>query len=80
MVLNDPTRGIDIGSKEEIYREIRALAEKGTSIIIVSSELEEIQYLSNRVLVLSKGNIHGEFIDEEVTMKNILTCVTMVDK
>ncbi len=78
MVLNDPTRGIDIGSKEEIYREIRALAENGTSIIIVSSELEEIQYLSNRVLVLSKGYIRGEFSDEDVTMKNILTCVTRV--
>lgn len=78
MIMNDPTRGIDIGSKEEIYREIRALAENGTSMIIVSSELEEIQYLSNRVLVLSKGSIRGEFCDEEVTMKNILTCVTRV--
>ncbi len=74
MILNDPTRGVDVGSKEEIYRIIRELAVKGTSIIIVSSEIEEITYLANRVLVLSKGETRGEFIDEEVTMKNILTC------
>lgn len=74
MILNDPTRGVDVGSKEEIYRIIRELAVQGTSIIIVSSEIEEITYLANRVLVLSKGETRGEFIDENVTMKNILTC------
>jgi ABC-type sugar transport system ATPase subunit len=74
MILNDPTRGIDIGSKEEIYKQVRELAQGGTSIILVSSEIEEISYLADRVIVLSKGEIQGEFTDEDVTLKNILTC------
>ncbi len=75
MILNDPTRGVDVGSKEEIYKTIRKIVlEGGTSIIIVSSEIEEINYLANRVIVLSKGNICGEFSDKDVTLKNILTC------
>ena len=78
MILNDPTRGIDIGSKEEIYKQIRELAQGGTSIILVSSEIEEISYLADRVIVLSKGEIQGEFMDEDVTLKNILTCAVRV--
>ena len=78
MILNDPTRGIDIGSKEEIYKSIRSLSEKGTSIILVSSEIEEITYLANRVIVLSKGEIHGEFVDNQVSLENILRCAVRV--
>jgi ribose transport system ATP-binding protein len=78
MILNDPTRGIDIGSKEEIYKSIRSLSESGTSIILVSSEIEEITYLANRVIVLSKGEIHGEFVDNQVTLENILRCAVRV--
>jgi len=77
MILNDPTRGIDVGSKEEIYQEIRDLAAQGTSIILVSSEIEEVSYLSNRVIVLSRGAIAGEFSDSDVTLKNILTCAVV---
>ena len=80
MILNDPTRGIDVGSKEEIYKEIRALSNQGTSIILVSSEIEEINYLAHRVIVLSKGEMYGEFTDDEVTLKNILTCAVRVSK
>jgi ribose transport system ATP-binding protein len=76
MILNDPTRGVDVGSKEEIYRIIRELATQGTSILFLSSEIPEINYLANRVIVLSKGEIRGEFVDEEVTTKNILVCAT----
>ena len=74
LILNDPTRGIDVGSKDEIYKLIIELAEEGSSIVIVSSELEEICMLSNRVIILSKGEICGEFIDDEVNMNNILPC------
>ena len=74
MILNDPTRGIDIGSKEEIYGLIRQLAKEGTSIVLVSSELEEVCKLANRVMVLSKGEVCGEFVDDAVTMENILPC------
>lgn len=74
IILNDPTRGIDVGSKEEIYTIIRKLAKEGASIILVSSELDELCYLSHRVMVLSRGQIYGEFTDEEVTMDNVLPC------
>lgn len=74
MILNDPTRGIDVGSKEEIYKNIRELAGQGTSMIIVTSEIEELSYLADRVIVLSKGETRGEFADEDVDLKNMLTC------
>ncbi len=80
MILNDPTRGIDVGSKEEIYDLIRELAKTGTSIVIVSSELEEICKLSNRVMVLSKGEVCGEFVDDDVTMDNILPCAVRMNQ
>jgi D-xylose transport system ATP-binding protein len=75
MILNDPTRGVDVGSREEIYRIIKELARsRNTAVIIVSSEISELCYLANRVIVLSRGEICGEFADAEVTQKNVLTC------
>jgi ABC-type sugar transport system ATPase subunit len=76
MILNDPTRGVDVGSKEEIYKIIRELASQGTSILLLSSEIPELNYLANRVIVLSKGEMRGEFVDDDVTTKNILVCAT----
>jgi ABC-type sugar transport system ATPase subunit len=76
MILNDPTRGVDVGSKEAIYEIIRALAARGTSILFLSSEIPEITHLANRVVVLSKGNIIGEFSGDKVTTVNILSCAT----
>jgi len=76
MILNDPTRGVDIGSKEEIHDLISQLADQGTSFIVLSSEIPEISKISDRVIVLSKGNICGEFISSDVTTKNILVCAT----
>ena len=80
MILNDPTRGIDIGSKEEIHKFIRMLAKQGTSVILVSSEVEEIEYLCHRVIVLSKGEICGEFSDDKVSTENIIACASRVMK
>jgi len=80
MILNDPTRGVDVGSKEEIYRIIQKLVSAGTSIILLSSEIDEICYLADRVIVLSKGEVYGEFADEEVTLENVLTCALRVKK
>jgi len=76
MILNDPTRGIDVGSKEEIYRIIKELASNGTSILVLSSEIPEITKLANSVIVLSKGEIRGEFSGGDVTTKNIVRAVT----
>jgi len=78
MILNDPTRGVDVGSKEEIHNLIRKMALEGTSFIILSSEIPEISKIADRVIVLSKGEICGEFIDEKVTTKDILICATRV--
>jgi ribose transport system ATP-binding protein len=72
LILNDPTRGVDVKSKEAIYRIIRELSNNGVSILFLSSEIPEIAHLANRVVVLSKGEHFGEFVDDQVTAMNIL--------
>lgn len=72
MIFDEPTRGIDVGAKSEIYRLIQELAAKGTGIIMVSSELVEIIGLSDRILVMHEGNIAGELACEDATEENIL--------
>lgn len=74
MILNDPTRGVDVGSKNEIYRIIRQHVEQGSSIVLLSSEIPEIVLLADRVSVLSKGEQVGEFSGKDVTLRNILSC------
>lgn len=78
LVLNDPTRGVDVGSKEEIYNIINELSTKGVSIIVLSSEIPEISKLANRVIVLSKGEICAEFSDADVTTKNIIRAAARI--
>ena len=60
LIVDEPTRGIDIGSKIEIYAQLRAFAERGGAVILVSSELQEIIGLSDRVVVFRGGEIMGE--------------------
>jgi ABC-type sugar transport system ATPase subunit len=57
LILDEPTRGVDVGVKAEIYKTIRELAEGGTAIMLISSELPEILHLSDRIVVMSKGRI-----------------------
>jgi len=71
--MDEPTRGIDVGSKAEIYQIIRDLTKKGTGIIMISSELQEIIGMSDRILVMSRGKIAGELSRAEVTEEKILT-------
>jgi ribose transport system ATP-binding protein len=78
MILNDPTRGIDIGSKEEIHKIIKELASEGVSILILTSEIQEISKLANKVIVLSKGEIHAEFSEKDVTTENIIRAAMRV--
>ena len=61
LFLDDPTRGVDVGAKAEIYRLIGSLAARGLAIILISSELDEVLRLSHRILVLRRGRIAGEF-------------------
>ena len=66
MILDEPTRGIDVGAKTEIYRIVSGLAAKGMTIILVSSDMPEILGICDRILVLCDGSIRGEFMRDEV--------------
>ncbi len=72
LLLDEPTRGIDVGSKYEIYQLMHDLSKQGVSIIIVSSELPEILGMSDRILVMRAGRIEGEFLKEEASQENIM--------
>lgn len=76
LFLDEPTRGIDVGAKQEIYAEINRLAESGLAIVLVSSELPEVLGLSDRILVLHEGRVTGEFKREEATPEAVMSCAT----
>ena len=67
LLLDEPTRGIDVGAKAEIFQIVNNLARQGYGIIFVSTELKEVIAVSDRILVMSKGKITGEFTKEEAT-------------
>ena len=71
-MLDEPTRGIDINAKNEIYKIIVQLAGEGLGIIVISSELPEILAVSERILVMAEGTITAEFITAEATEDKIL--------
>ena len=73
LVLDEPTRGIDVGAKFEIYKLITELAEKGVGIIFISSELPEVQNLSDRIIIMHDGRKMGELEKKEISEVNILT-------
>ena len=72
LIMDEPTRGIDVGAKEEVYNIIRALAGAGKSIVLVSSELPEILSLCDRIIVMNKGSVVGELSNEEATEERIM--------
>jgi len=72
LMLDEPTRGIDINAKNEIYELITKLASSGISVLVVSSEIPEILAISDRILVMAEGQITAEFGSEEATEKNIM--------
>jgi len=76
LFLDEPTRGIDVGAKQEIYVHINRLAAEGLAIGLVSSELPEILGLSDRVVVLHEGRITGEFRREEATAEAVMSAAT----
>ena len=71
-----PTRGVDIGAKKEIYNIINDLAAKGVAIIMVSSELPEVLGMSDRVMVVREGLIRGIIYKEEANQENVMTLAT----
>ena len=76
LFLDEPTRGIDVGAKQEIYAQINKLAKTGLAIVLVSSELPEVLGLSDRVLVLHEGHVTGEFTRATATPENVMACAT----
>lgn len=76
LILDEPTRGIDVGAKFEIYSIMNSLVEKGMSIIMISSELSEILGMSNRIYVVSAGRITGELPVGEATQEKIMQLAT----
>ncbi len=76
LFLDEPTRGIDVGAKQEIYAEINKLAATGLAIVMVSSELPEVLGLSDRVLVLHEGKLTGEFTRNEATPEKVMIAAT----
>ncbi len=76
LLLDEPTRGIDIGAKQEIYSTIDRLAKSGLAIVMVSSELPEVLGLSDRVLVMREGRICGEFSTDQATPEAVMACAT----
>lgn len=76
LILDEPTRGVDIGAKKEIYNIINELAAKGVAIIMVSSELPEVLGMSDRVMVVREGLIRGIIDKEEANQENIMTLAT----
>ena len=73
IIFDEPTRGIDVGAKAEIYKIIEELACKGKGIIIISSEMPELIGLSQRIIVLHEGEQTGELRGKEMTQENIMT-------
>ncbi len=80
LILDEPTRGVDIGAKKEIYSIINSLAEKGVSIIMISSELPEIIGMVDRVLIMHEGKLTGELNKDEMTQEKIMHYATGGDK
>jgi ribose transport system ATP-binding protein len=72
LILDEPTRGVDIGARMEIYQIIRSLAGSGTAILVVSSDVEELVKVAGRVIVMVEGVVAGELKGPEVTEENIL--------
>lgn len=76
LIFDEPTRGIDVGAKTEIYQLLNELAQQGKSIIMISSELPEILRMSHRIIVMCEGRITGELTNEEASQEKIMDYAT----
>ena len=79
VIIDEPTRGIDVGTKQQIYRFVRDLARQGRGVIVISSELAEVIGLSDRVLVMRQGRIAGEVAGDAITEENIVRLAMGLD-
>lgn len=80
IIFDEPTRGIDVGAKQEIYILINKLVESGKSVILISSEMEELMGMSDRIIVLAEGNMTGELKKDEFDADKILAYASNVSR
>lgn len=74
LILDEPTRGVDVGAKKEIYQLINQFKQQGMSILLVSSDMPEVLGMSDRIVVMHEGRITGEFTREQATQEALLAC------
>ena len=80
IVLDEPTKGVDVGSKAQIYQLMSDLASQGMGILMISSEMPEVMNMSDRIYVMSEGRVTAEFNAEGITQEEILTAAMPVEK
>ncbi|KAB2863202.1 MAG: sugar ABC transporter ATP-binding protein, partial [Exiguobacterium chiriqhucha] len=76
LILDEPTRGVDVGAKKEIYTIMSELAESGVAIIMVSSDLPEVLGMSDRIVVMREGVVTGTLAKDEATQEKVMTYAT----
>ena len=76
LIVDEPTRGIDIGTKAEVHRLLEELAGEGVAILVISSELPEVLRLANRILVMREGRIAAEFAHADASEHSIVSAAT----
>ncbi|MCH8291300.1 sugar ABC transporter ATP-binding protein [Candidatus Poribacteria bacterium] len=79
LLLDEPTRGIDVGTKAEVYKLVRKAADGGAAVLLISSEMPELLALSDRLVVMCVGRLTGELKGDEMTQANILRLATVGD-
>ena len=80
LIFDEPTRGIDVGAKNEIYHLMRELTKEGKSIIMISSEMPELLRMSDRLVVMFEGRVTGEMDISEATQEKIMTMATLANE
>ncbi len=80
MIIDEPTAGIDIGAKDEIYRILEDFASRGTTVLLVSSDIQEIMKVSHRILVVTKGAIFKEFSNGRITEEDLMMAEFGIDE
>ena len=80
LILDEPTRGVDIGAKSEIYRIIDELAKAGAGVLVISSELPEVIGIADRILVMREGHLEGELQGEQINQERIIALATAADR
>jgi len=76
LILDEPTRGVDIYAKSEIYQLVHRLAGQGVAVIVISSELPEVIGICDRVLVMREGSITGQLCGPDITQENVMRLAT----